>query len=272
MFICSNQDFLLNVDLGHLHKLRQCEEYIIRQNWLDNYVFIRVVRAGHLSILRWIWDLKQNGQIEINPTFDNNLAFLSAVGCGHIEIVKWLWSLKQDFQLDIDLPEHRCFAFAARDGHLEVLKWLWGMRQYFQDKVDPTLCNNVAFVEAGRKNKKEVLKWLWSLNVCSNLKLYSQFMRSMSGDDGIYTFENIGKGWIFSLSKSSDNLIYRELMAHCKVTNAVLKILLMYLNRQKMYFGREMNEKIMKKILLCMLPKMINSRANDENSNFCKIK
>lgn len=157
----------------------------------NDILFRIALRGEDVLLVKQLWK---------KVSFPENIigqVFIEASRKGQLEILKFLWSLKHDFQVEIDLAAdfNDIFLTAAEFGYNKILEWLWSLKQDFQVDIDPTASDNYAFRLAAKNGHIEVLKWLWSLNVRSDLKSYHEFVEKMGG----YGFENIREGWVFAV-------------------------------------------------------------------------
>lgn len=237
-----------------LVKIAQCENFLKTIGWVDSgCLHLSADKNINLDKIKWIWDLNIKYNLQIDPAGHDNYCFRWAALYGYLDILKWLWSLKED-GANIDPDMKIAFERAFSEGHLEVLKWLWSLKQEFKAEFDLSTDNYSIFHRAAISGKKEILKWLLSLNICFDSVLYSRLI-----DIFDYGFEDIEQGWILRTLPEFDDSILARLMK-CALTKKFFISLWICLNRKNICFGREMGEEISRKILLYMLPVIIQSQ------------
>ena len=101
----------------------------------EEYAFTSACANGHISVVKWLYEIKPDIDISIN----NEYCFRWACSNGHIKIAKWLYEIKPN----IDISANNDFAFkeVCIKGNIDIAQWLVDIHNNYRINVSNGIIN-----------------------------------------------------------------------------------------------------------------------------------
>lgn len=140
----------------------------------ETRVFTAAAGAGHLHVLQWLKDQRQN-----TGTGWNFSTIAAAAGAGHLSVLKWLRSQEPPCRWEVSACRQ-----AARYGHIHVLEWMLL-------QPDPAPIDSTVYDAAAAGGHIHIIEWLTTSGADPQCALHirtSCACELAAGDGDISTF------------------------------------------------------------------------------------